>query len=86
MEKIVNKKNLGKLVVYLLILGGFFVFTPSLSPDDFDPLNVYFQNLAEEKKEEFKEKLTQKKEETIPKITVQEGLLGEKYNYEELIK
>lgn len=84
MEKMVNKKNVGKVLVYLIILGGFFIFTPSLSPDEFDPLNVYFQNLAEEKKEEFKAKLTQKKE--VPKITVQEGLLGEKFSYEELIK
>ncbi|MCM8778919.1 MAG: hypothetical protein NC898_04470 [Candidatus Omnitrophica bacterium] len=84
MREIISKKNLGKLVVYLAVLGGFLVFSPSLSSDDFDTLSVYFQNVAEENKTNNSGKLAEKKE--VPKITVQEGLLGEKYNYEEWIK
>ena len=85
MERIINRKKLGRLAIYLLVLAGFFLFPSSLSSDNFDPLGVYFQNVAEERRENEKPKLTENKDKE-PKTIVQDGLLGERYEYEILIK
>ena len=75
------QKKLGKLLIYLVVVGGTLLFAPSLNSDDFDISGLYFQNLAEDSSGEIgsdREKPYQQK------LITSQGILGDIREYKEI--